>query len=60
MNTEKNKANEPQTFALNLPQRLNLRSSNKHVPLQNSSIYYKWENIRKQYKKNKLKIITST
>ena len=60
MSREKKKANEPQKFALNLSQRLNLRSSNKHVPLQNSSIYCKWENIRKQYKNNKLKIITST
>ena len=40
-----------------MSQRLDLRGSNKHVALQNVSIYYTWENIRKQYKNNKLKVI---
>ena len=57
MKTENRKTNEPHKFVLNLSQRLNLRSSNKHVALQNLSIYYTWKNIRKQYKNNKLKII---
>ena len=35
-------------------QRLDLRSLNKHVALQNF-IYYMWKNIRKQYNNNKLK-----
>ena len=39
---------------------LDLRSSNKHVALQNLSIYYTVENIRQQYKRNKLKIIAPT
>ena len=60
MSTEKSKTNEPQKFVLNLSQRLDLRSSNKYVDLQNLSIYYTWKNIRKQYKNNKLKVITST
>ena len=47
-------------FVLNLSQRLNLRSSNKHVALQNSSIYYTWKNIKTQYMNNKLKIIAQT
>ena len=34
-----------------------LRSSNKHVALQNLSIYYVWKNIRQQYENNNLKII---
>ena len=55
MNTENSKTNEPHKFVLNLPQRLDLRSSNKHVTLQNLSIYYTLKNIRKQYKNNKLK-----
>ena len=38
-NTE-NSTNEPNKFVLNFPQRLDLRSSNKHVALQNLSIYY--------------------
>ena len=50
MNTENSKTNEPHKFVLNLSQILDLRSSNKHVALQNLSIYYTWENIRNRYK----------
>ena len=57
LNTENSKTNQPHKFVLNSSQRLDLRSSNKHVALQNLSIYYKWKNIRKQYKNNKLKTI---
>ena len=38
MNTEISKTNEPHKFVLNLSQRLNFRSSNKNVSLQNLSI----------------------
>ena len=54
---ENGKKNKPHKFVLNLSQRLDLRSSNKHVVLQNLPIYYTWKNIRKQYKNNELKII---
>ena len=47
INIENSKTNEPHKFLLNLSQKLNLRSSNKHVALQNLSIYYSWKNIRK-------------
>ena len=60
MNTENNKTNEPKKFALNLSQRLDLRSSNKYVSRQNLPNHYTWKNIRKQYKNNKLKLITPT
>ena len=60
MNSENSKTNEPHKFAFNLSQRLNLRCSDKHVALQNLSIYYTWKNIRKQNKNNKLKIIAPT
>ena len=50
MNTENSKTNDPDKFVLNLSQRLDLRSSNKHITLQNLSIYYTWKNIRRQYK----------
>ena len=60
MNTEKIKTNQPHKFFLNLSQRLNLRSSDKHVGFQNIPIYYTWKNIRKQCKNNKLKIIAPT
>ena len=40
MNTENSKMNESHKFLLSLSQRLNLRSSDKRVDLQNLSIYY--------------------
>ena len=43
-----------------MSQILDWRSSNKHVALQNLPLYYTWNNIRKQYKNNKLKIIAPT
>ena len=59
-NTKNIKLNELHEFALNVPQRLDLRSSDKPVAFQNLSIYYTWKNIRKQYENNKLKIIVLT
>ena len=47
MNTENSKTNELYKFILNLSQRLDLISSNKHVALQNLSAYYTLKNIRK-------------
>ena len=46
LNTENSKTNEPHKFVLNLLQKLDLKSSDKYVPLQNLSIYYTWKNIR--------------
>ena len=60
MNRENRKTNEPHKFVFNLSQILDLRSSNKHVALQNLSIYYTRKDTRKQYKKDKLKIIAPT
>ena len=57
INTENSKTNESHKSVLNLPQRLDLRSSDKHVALQNLLIYYTWRNIRKQYQNNHLKMI---
>ena len=54
------KINEPHKFVLNLSQILDLKNSNKQVALQNVSIYYTSNNIRKQYKNNNLKIIAPT
>ena len=58
--TENSKPNEPYEFVLNLSKRLDLRSSNKHVALQNLSIYYTGKNTTKKYKNNKIKIIAPT
>ena len=60
INTKNSKTNEPDKFVLNLSQILVLRSSNKHVALQNLSIYYTWKNIRQQCKDNKLGIVAPT
>ena len=54
--TNDHKTSDPHKFIPNLSQRLDLRSSNKRVALQNLSIYYTWKNIRKHYKNNKLKM----
>ena len=59
MNKEKNKMNEPQKIVLN-SQRLDLRTSNKHVPLQNLSTYYMWKNVTEKYRNNELKITAPT
>ena len=57
MNTENSKMNEPHKFVITLSQRLDLRSSNKCVALQNLCIYQTWKNVRKQYKNNNLKVV---
>ena len=51
MNMKNRKSDEAHYLILNLSQRLDLRSSDKHVALKKLSIYYTWKNIRKQYKK---------
>ena len=52
---ENSKTKEPHKFVLKLSQRLDLRCSNKHVALQNLSIYYTWKNIKNSMKKINLK-----
>ena len=58
MNMENSKTNELYKFVL--VTRLDSRSSNKYVALQNLSIYYTWKNKRKQYKNNKFQTIAPT
>ena len=57
---ENSKTNEAHKLVLNLSETLDLRSLNKHVALQNLSIYYTLKYVRKHYKNNKLKVITPT
>ena len=57
MNMENSKTDEPHKFILNLSQRLDLKSSNKHVDLQNLFTCCVLKNMRQQYKNHKLKII---
>ena len=58
--TENSKTNKQHKFILNLSQRLDLRSSDKHIALQKLSIHFSWKNIKHQFKSNKLKIIAPT
>ena len=51
--TENRKTSASHKFVLNVSQRIDLRSSNKHVAVQNLSIYNTWKNIRQQDKKKK-------
>ena len=48
VNTENSKRNKPHKFVLNLSQRLDLTSLNKHVALQNVPIYLAWKTILKK------------
>ena len=50
MNRENSKTNESYTFALNLSQRLDLRSSNKYLTFQDLPIFY-LEKYQKTVKK---------
>ena len=59
-NTKNNKLNEPHKFVLNLPQRSDVKSSNKHVTYQNLTIYCMWKNLKKELKNKKPKIIALT
>ena len=43
INMENSNASQPHKFVLHLSQRLDLRSSNKRISLQNISIYYTWK-----------------
>ena len=46
MNMENSERKEPHKYVLNLSQRLDLKSSNKHVAPQNLSTCYTWKDIR--------------
>ena len=55
---ENGKINEPHKFVINLLQKLDFRSLNKNVALQNLSVYHTRENIMQRDRNDKLKIIT--
>ena len=60
MNSENSKTSNSHKLLLNLPDKVDLKRSDKHVALSNLSIYYMWENIKKSYKNNNFKISGST
>ena len=60
MNSENSKTSDPHRLLLNLSDKINLKRSDKYVPLSNLSIYYAWKNMKQSYKNNKLKISAPT
>ena len=56
MNSENSKKSDLHRLLLNLLYKINLKRSDKYVPLSNLSIYCTWKNIKKSYKNNKFKI----
>ena len=48
MNKRNSRRYKPHKFVLDLPQRLDLKNSDKYVALQILSIYYTSKNIRQQ------------
>ena len=60
MNFENIKASDIHGLLLNLLDKINLKRSNKYVPLSKLSIYYTWKNIKKLYKNSKFKISVPT
>ena len=59
MNSKKSKTSDPRTLLLNLADKIDLRREDKYIALLNLSIYYTWKNIKRSYKKNKFKNISS-
>ena len=58
INTKNSKTNEQHKFVLDLSNRLDLKSSNKHVALRSYLLHA--EKYKKTVKNNKLKIIALT
>ena len=54
MNTKNSKTTESNKFRLYFTDKLDLRG-NKTIALVNLSIYYKWQNVKEEYK-NKFKL----
>ena len=49
MNSKNSKTSDPYRLVLNLPDKINLKKSDKYVALSSSCIYYTWRNIRRSY-----------
>ena len=51
MNSGNSKTSDPHRLLLNLPDKIDLRTSDKYVVLSYLSIYYTWKNIKKVIQK---------
>ena len=60
MKSKNSKITHPHRLILNLAFKINLKGGDKHVALSNLSIYYTWNNIKKSYKNDKIKISALT
>ena len=49
INFKNSKTSDTHRLSLNLTDKINLKRSDKYVPLSNLSIYYTWKNIKKSY-----------
>ena len=56
LNSKSNEECDPHTLLINLTDKINLKRVDKYVALSNLSVYNKWRNIKKLYKKNEFKI----
>ena len=54
------KTSDPERLLLNLSDKVDVKRSDKYVPLSNLSIYYILKNVKKLYKNNKSKVSGST
>ena len=55
-NSDNEKASVAQILLLHLSDKINLKSSDKHVALLNLSSYFTWKKIQKSYKNKAFKI----
>ena len=60
MNSKNSWTFDPHRILLNLPDKINLKRSDKYVALSSLSIYYTWKNTKKSCKDNKFKISAPT
>ena len=60
MNSKNSKTSAPHRLLINLIDKINLIRSDKYVALSNLNTYCTWENIKKSYKNNRLKISAPT
>ena len=59
-NSINSRTSDPHRLLLILPEKTDLKRSDRYVALLNLSIYYTWKNIKKLYKNNKFNISAPT
>ena len=60
MNSKNSKTYDHSRLLLNLTDKIDIRRKYKYIALSNLFIYYTWQNIKKSYKNNNLKISAPT